>query len=98
MIAACIAQEARGSYLRDWIYGAINGPVTTFAVVAAVVAAGLPAMVILVLGLANLAAVGFALAARSYCSTKADGDNYDRVVASERKQISLMPPGMREQI
>ena len=29
-----LAQGARVSYLRDWIYGAIDGGVTTFAIVA----------------------------------------------------------------
>jgi vacuolar iron transporter family protein len=97
-IAAYIAQEARSGYLRDWIYGAINGSVTTFAIVAVVFAADLPAMVMLVLGLANLAAVGFAMAARNYRSTKADRNNHDRAVAGERKGISLIPDGKRELI
>ena len=35
-----LAQDPRISYLRDWIYGGIDGVVTTFAVVAGVVGAG----------------------------------------------------------
>ena len=37
-----LAHGARVSYLRDWIYGAIYGGVTTFAIVAGVVGANLP--------------------------------------------------------
>jgi hypothetical protein len=42
------------SYLRDWIYGGMDGVVTTFAVVASVVGADLSSKVVFVLGFANL--------------------------------------------
>jgi|SRR5271166_2584043 len=58
-----LAQGASVSYLRDWIYGAIDGGVTTFAIVAGVVGANLPSSVVLLLGFANLVADGFAMAA-----------------------------------
>jgi hypothetical protein len=41
------------NYLRDWIYGGIDGSVTTFAVVSGVAGAQLPAWIILILGFAN---------------------------------------------
>ena len=44
------------SYVRDLIYGAIDGTVTTFAIVAGVVGAAQPNAVALVLGIANLLA------------------------------------------
>ncbi len=50
------------SYLRDFIYGAIDGAVTTFAVVSGVAGAGLSSGVIVVLGFANLIADGFSMA------------------------------------
>jgi hypothetical protein len=34
-----LARGPRGNYLRDWIYGGIDGTVTTFAIVAGVVGA-----------------------------------------------------------
>ena len=34
-----LAQAPRGNYLRDWIYGGIDGTITTFAIVAGVVGA-----------------------------------------------------------
>ena len=42
------------SYLGEFVYGAIDGAVTTFAVVAGATGANLPSTVILILGFANL--------------------------------------------
>jgi vacuolar iron transporter family protein len=72
------AQGLHGSDLRDWMYGATNGAVTTLVIVAGVVGADLPTMVAPVLGLANLFANGFATAARRYTNTKLARDDYDR--------------------
>jgi VIT1/CCC1 family predicted Fe2+/Mn2+ transporter len=88
----------RSNYLRDWIYGGIDGAVTTFAIVAGVVGADLPASVVLLLGFANLVADGFAMAASNYSGTKAERDEYDRVLGIERKHIALVPEGEREEI
>ena len=56
----------RHSYLKDFVYGAIDGAVTTFAVVSGVAGAGLSAGVIIVLGLANLVGDGFSMAASNF--------------------------------
>ena len=71
---------------------------TTFAVVAGVVGADLPLRVVLVLGLANLVADGFAMAAGNYSGTQAERDDYDRLLAVERKHIAMVPEGEREEI
>jgi len=86
------------SYLRDWIYGGIDGVVTTFAIVAGVVGANMPSTVVLVLGLANLVADGFAMAAGNYSGTQAERDDYNRLLAIERKHIAMVPAGEREEI
>jgi len=93
-----LARDAQGNYLRDWIYGGIDGTITTFAIVAGVVGADLPGTVVLVLGLANLMADGFAMGAGNYSATKADLDDYRRLLAIERKHIALEPSGEREEI
>lgn len=93
-----LTQDPRISYLRDWIYGGIDGVVTTLAVVAGVVGADLPSMVLLVLGVANLVADGFAMAAASYSGTQAERDDYDRLLAVERRHIAAVPDGEREEI
>ncbi len=97
-IRARLARGPRSNYLRDWIYGGIDGAVTTFAIVAGVVGADLPATVMLVLGFANLLADGFAMAASNYSGTKAERDDFDRVLGIEQKHIALVPEGEREEI
>ena len=65
---------------------------------AGVVGADLPASVVLLLGFANLIADGFAMAASNYSGTKADRDDYKRVLEIERRHIALIPEGEREEI
>ena len=67
-----LAGPTRHSYLRDFIYGAIDGAVTTFAVVCGVEGARLSVGVVVVLGVANLIADGFSMAASNYLGTRAD--------------------------
>lgn len=61
-------------YLKEFVYGAIDGSVTTFAVVAGAAGAGLSSTVIIILGIANLIADGFSMGASSYLSAKSDRD------------------------
>jgi vacuolar iron transporter family protein len=93
-----LARGPRSSYLGDWIYGGIDGAVTTFAIVAGVVGADLSAAVVLLLGFANLLADGFAMGAGNYSGTKAERDNYIRVLGIEQKHIALVPEGEQEEI
>ncbi|QPC43065.1 VIT1/CCC1 transporter family protein [Kaustia mangrovi] len=97
-IAARLDRKPQQSYIRDWVYGGIDGAVTTFAIVAGVVGAELSAGIILILGLANLLADGFSMAASNYSGTKADLDDLHRLKAIERKHIRLAPEGEREEI
>ena len=59
------------SYVSDAVLGAVDGCVTTFAVVAGAYGAGFPSMVALVLGFANLLADGFSMAVSNYESVRA---------------------------
>ncbi len=88
----------RRSYLRDWIYGGIDGAVTTFAVVSGVSGAALPARVLLVLGLANLLADGFSMTAGNYSGTKAEKEELEHARAVEHRHIRLDPGGEREEV
>ena len=59
-------------YLGEFVYGGIDGIVTTFAVVAATAGAGLSSGVVIVLGLANLIADGFSMGVSAYLSDKSE--------------------------
>ena len=62
------------AYIKDLVYGANDGIVTTFAVVASVVGAGLEPNVILIVGFASLVADGFSMAASDYLASKSERD------------------------
>ena len=59
-------------YLKDVIYAANDGIITTFAVVAGVAGAALDPAIVLILGVANLLADGFSMAASDYLATKSE--------------------------
>lgn len=61
-------------YLGEFVYGAIDGTVTTFAVVAGAAGANLSSKVIVILGFANLIADGFSMGASAYLSAKSERD------------------------
>ena len=84
--------------LRDTVYGAIDGAVTTFAIVAGVAGAGLSPIVIIALGLANVLADGFSMAAGNYSGTKAEQDNLRRLRAIEEHHIATNPDGERREL
>lgn len=65
-------QHSFPSYLRDAVLGAVDGTVTTFAVVAGAIGASLPAPVVLVLGMANLLADGLSMGVGNYLGIRAD--------------------------
>jgi VIT1/CCC1 family predicted Fe2+/Mn2+ transporter len=59
-------------YIRDIVFAANDGIVTTFAVVAGVRGAGLDHTVVLALGFANLAADGLSMAVGNYLGIKSE--------------------------
>jgi len=86
------------SYLRDWVYGGIDGAVTTFAVAAGVAGASLSPQIVLILGFANLLADGFSMAVANYSGTQTEREQYERLIAIEHKHIAAVPDGEREEI
>ena len=69
-------------YIKDIIYGANDGIISTFAVVASIEGAQLSSFAILIVGFASLCADGASMATSSYLAYKSDKevrslDNYD---------------------
>lgn len=67
-----VNHRKRITYLKEFVYGGIDGSVTTFAVVAGATGGKLDAGVIIVLGFANLIADGFSMSVGNYLSEKSD--------------------------
>ncbi len=93
-----LAAPHRPSYLRDWIYGGIDGSVTTFAVVSGVVGARLAPAVIVILGVANLLGDGFSMAASNYSATRTEREELDTIRNREERHIDEFPSGEREEV
>lgn len=97
-ISLRLAQDKKPNYIRDWVYGGIDGTVTTFAIVAGVVGAQLSVKIIIILGIANLIADGLSMAAGNYSATKTEIDDRSRIREVERRHIKDVPDGEREEV
>jgi len=75
-------------HLKDSVYAANDGIVTTFAVVAGVVGASLNPFTILALGFANLVADGFSMATGNYLGTRSESDQYAHARARAETELS----------
>ena len=90
--------QSSGKYLRDAVYGALDGTVTTFAVVAGVVGADLSPGIILILGMANLLGDGFSMATGNYLSLKSEQDYHQEEYNREKWEVENYPKGEEEEI
>lgn len=73
-------------YLSEFVYGGMDGIVTTFAIIAGAIGASLSPGVVLILGFANLFADGFSMAVSNYLSTKSHNDLHS-TVPSEKEPV-----------
>lgn len=85
-------------WVSDFVYGGIDGAVTTFAVVAGVEGAGLPVAIVLIMGFANLLADGVSMAVSKYSSDRAEKERIQRIRRLEYKSIREKPQEEREEI
>lgn len=88
-----VGASATHSYMGDAVLGAIDGAVTTFAIVTGVVGADLSSSIVLILGIANLFADGFSMAVSNYLGTRTDAETVDKRRADEEFQIDVIPEG-----
>jgi len=86
------------SHLSDFVYGGIDGSVTTFAIVAGVTGASLSPTIVLILGFANLFADGFSMAISNYLSTKSKKEYADKIRKSEEHSVINIPEEETEEI
>ncbi|MGE0564126.1 MAG: VIT1/CCC1 transporter family protein [Pseudolabrys sp.] len=97
-IAKRLADGPRASYLPDAVFGAIDGTVTTFAVVAGATGASLSHRVVLILGAANLLADGFSMAVGNFLSTRTAQEEALQLMRREERHINRDPAGETAEI
>ncbi len=90
--------QGQQSYLGDSLLGAVDGVVTTFAVVAGAVGGGFGSQVIVVLGIAKLLADGFSMGVSNYLQTKSEREQVEQARRKERRHIEQFPEGERREI
>src|SRR6476620_312171 len=72
-----------GHYLRDMVYGALDGVITTMAVLAGTEGASLSVRVGLILGLANLLGDGISMGASNYLGLRSELEQAGGSVSAE---------------
>lgn len=85
-------------YLGEFVYGGIDGSITTFAVVAGAVGAGLDSSVIIILGFANLFADGFAMSIGAYLAAKSEKENFEKHQKIEYWEVDNIPEKEIEEV
>jgi len=84
-------QRTGGTYISDMVFGANDGIVTTFAVVAGSTGAGLSSAVIIILGFANLLADGLSMGIGNFLGQKSEIEYQKGQLAKELKEIKFLP-------
>jgi VIT1/CCC1 family predicted Fe2+/Mn2+ transporter len=98
MVARRLRQLPGTSWVPDAVLGGIDGCVTTFAIVAGTVGAGLPTATALILGLANLVADGFSMAVSNFEAARAQVDHANAMRRREAEHIDAIPEGEIEEL
>lgn len=97
-IEARLDERDGAGYTGDAVLGAIDGCVTTFAVVTGVLGGNLPPTVAVLLGFASLVADGFSMAASNYEGTRSELQRLEQLRRQEQVQIRVLPEGERAEI
>src|SRR3989344_4271530 len=92
------SDDTGGKYLGEFVYGAIDGTITTFAVVAGAAGASLSSGVVIILGFANLLADGFSMACGNFLSERTQRDYIKKERKREEWEIENVPEGEIDEI
>ena len=83
--------DVTGGWLRPAVFGASDGLVSNFALIAGVAGGSSDSRVVLLAGLAGLAAGAFSMAAGEYISVRSQAEHAQAEIEVERREIELRP-------
>lgn len=84
-------RNVSGGWLRPAVFGAMDGLVSNFALIAGVAGGGLAPKAIVVTGLAGLAAGAFSMAAGEYTSVASQTELVHAEIETERRELARRP-------
>ena len=76
-------------FLPEFVYGGMDGTITTFAIVSGVIGASLSSTIVLILGFANLFADGFSMSVSNYMSVKSRNELLKKPEKDEKKTATV---------
>ena len=85
-------------YVGDIVFGALDGSITTFAIVAGAAGASLSPAVVLILGFANLFGDGASMALGNYLGTKSEEEYRQRQKRLEEWETENLPQQEKEEV
>ncbi|HSO07040.1 MAG TPA: VIT1/CCC1 transporter family protein [Pelomicrobium sp.] len=97
-VQARMREETRQDVLGDAVLGAIDGAITTFAVVAGSIGGGFSKAVVIVLGFASLFADGLSMAVSNYLGTKSERERVAQARREEERHIRVVPEHQADEV
>ncbi|MCB0320361.1 MAG: VIT1/CCC1 transporter family protein [Bdellovibrionales bacterium] len=93
-----IRSASHHGYVGDFVLGAIDGTITTFAIIASAAGAGLSAGIAIILGIANVLADGISMAAGNYLRSRTEKQTIQKYRSIEEMHIAQVPESERNEI
>jgi vacuolar iron transporter family protein len=91
-------RDVSGGWLRPAVFGAMDGLVTNVSLIAGVGGGGAAAHIIVLTGLAGLAAGAFSMATGEYVSVSSQNELVEAEVRKERHELEVHPDSEREEL
>ena len=91
-------QAGAGGFLRNVVYGFNDGLTANFGLVAGVLGADVAPHVVLVSGIAGMAADALSMASSGYLAAKSEREVHEHEIAMETAEIELMPEVETEEL
>ena len=91
-------RDVSGGWLRPAVFGAMDGLVTNVSLIAGVGGGGGAQHIIVLTGLAGLAAGAFSMATGEYVSVSSQNELVEAEVRKERRELEIHPDAEREEL